>query len=313
MTKFEITILGCGSALPTQRHFTTSQVVNVHEKLFMVDCGEAAQILFQQKDNLRIGKLDHIFISHMHGDHCFGLPGLLSSMSLVGRITPLHLYMTPDLIPHMRQLIDFFCHLTFELVVHTLDPEKPERIYEDKEMTIESIPMNHCVPCCGFLFKEKQKPNRLLREKTDAYSIPVTQLAKIKAGADHVLPNGTIIPNSELTEPVDELPKSYAVCSDTMFNPNMFEQLNGVDVLYHEATFIEADMDRAIEAAHSTARQAAETARAVNAGQLVIGHYSTRYDEAALLAEAQAIFPNTVAAYDGMIFSPPEKTRNLEA
>ena len=208
MTKFEITILGCGSALPTQRHFTTSQVVNVHEKLFMVDCGEAAQILFQQKDNLRIGKLDHIFISHMHGDHCFGLPGLLSSMSLVGRITPLHLYMTPDLIPHMRQLIDFFCHLTFELVVHTLDPEKPERIYEDKEMTIESIPMNHCVPCCGFLFKEKQKPNRLLREKTDAYGIPVKHLAKIKAGADYVLPNGTIIPNSELTEPVDELPKS---------------------------------------------------------------------------------------------------------
>ena len=309
MTKFDITILGCGAALPTLRHFTTTQVLNVHEKFFMLDCCEAAQILFLQADQLKFGKLDHIFISHRHGDHCFGLPCLLSSMSLMGRVAPLHLYMTPDLEPNMRQVIDFFCHIPFEIVFHTLNPDQPERIYEDKELVIESIPMNHGVPCCGFLFKEKQKPNRLLREKTDAYGIPVTQLAKIKDGADYVLPDGTVIPNNELTEPIDELPKSYAFCSDTLFNPNMFEQLRDVDVLYHEATFSDADKDRAIEWKHSTAKQAAETARAVNAKQLVIGHYSTRYDEAALLAEAAAVFPNTVAAYDGMTITLPEKTK----
>lgn len=307
MTKFDITILGCGSALPTPQHFTTSQVINVHEKLFMIDCGEAAQLLFRQQETLKIGKLDHIMISHMHGDHCFGFPGLLSSMTLMGRTTPLHLYMTPDLIPPMQGIIDFFCHLAFKLVIHTLNPDQPERIYEDNDMLVESIPLSHRVPCCGFLFKEKQKPNRLLREKTDAYGIPVTQLARIKAGADYIMPDGTVIPNSELTESIHEHLKSYAFCSDTMFNPKMFEQLQGVDVLYHEATFIEADLDRATEAAHTTAKQAAETALAVNAKQLIVGHYSIRYDDnSEIAAEAQAVFPNTIAAYDGMVFTIPE-------
>jgi len=307
MTKFDITILGCGSALPTPQHFTTSQVINIHEKLFMLDCGEAAQLLFRNQANLRLGKLDHIMISHMHGDHCFGFPGLLSSMTLIGRTTPLHLYMTHDLVPTMKNIIDFFCHLAFKLVIHTLNPDAPECIYEDNDIRVESVPLNHRVPCCGFLFKEKQKPNRLLREKTDAYGIPVTHLARIKAGEDYVMPDGTVILNSELTEPSREHLKSYAFCSDTTFNPNMFEQLMNVDVLYHEATFIDAESHLAVEAAHSTAKQAAETAIAVNARQLIVGHYSIRYDDDSVVtAEAKAFFPNTIGAYDGMVFTIPE-------
>lgn len=302
MEKFEVNILGCGSAVPTARHMTTAQLVNVHEKMFLVDCGEGTQTQIW-KSGIKVTNMNHIFISHAHGDHFFGLVPLISSLGLMlDRKADLHLWLPADLEEPLKKDFEQYCWLPFNLIMHPLDTTKQTVIYEDKDMKVETIPLNHRIPCCGFLFSEKEKPAVLLPEKCKAYGIPPKEFGKIKAGADWTLEDGTVIPNSELTAASDFVPRKYAYCSDTAYYPEMIPQIEGANLIYHEATFTTEDEQQATNAAHSTAAQAATIARDAHCGQLAIGHYSIRYeDETPLLTEAQAVFPNTVASQEGMV------------
>ncbi|NCC08979.1 MAG: ribonuclease Z [Bacteroidia bacterium] len=300
MEKFELHILGCGSALPTTRHFATSQVVNVRDKLFMIDCGEGAQIQLR-RSKLKFSRLNHIFISHLHGDHCFGLLGLISTFGLVGRTADLHLYSPKGLEELFQPMLAFFCKgMPYRVVFHVFDTKSPEVIYDDRSLTVTTIPLKHRVPCSGFLFEEKRLPNHIHKAMVDFYQIPVYDLNRIKNGEDYVTPDGEVVPNEKLTFPSYE-PRRYAYCSDTLFKPSVVEQVKGVDLLFHEATFAEADSARAKETYHTTASQAGQIALEANVKKLVIGHFSARYDdEQVLLDEASAVFPQTVLAKENL-------------
>nr|WP_302831857.1 ribonuclease Z [uncultured Bacteroides sp.] len=296
MEKFELHILGCGSALPTTRHFPTSQIVNVRDKLFMIDCGEGAQLQFR-KSRLKFSRLNTIFISHLHGDHCFGLLGLVSTLNLLGRTAELHIYSPKGLEELMVPMLNYFNHqMTYKILFHEFETKEQTVIYEDRSLTVTTIPLRHRLPCCGFLFAEKQRPNHILRDMVDFYQVPVYELNRIKNGADYVTPDGEVIANARLTRP-SAPPRSYAYCSDTIFLPSIVEQIKGVDLLFHEATFADEDAPRAKETYHTTAAQAAEIAREAGVKKLVIGHFSARYDdESILLEEASAVFTNTQLA-----------------
>lgn len=296
MEKFEVHILGCGSALPTTRHFPTSQVVNIREKLFMVDCGEGAQLQLR-RSRLKFSRLNHIFISHLHGDHCFGLIGLISTFALLGRTATLHIHAHKDLEKLLRPWLDFFCHgIDFQVEFHPFDDRKAETIYEDRSVTVSTIPLKHRIPCAGFLFAEKQTPDHIIREMIDFYQIPVYELTRIKNGGDYITPEGKVIPHSRLTVPSTPSRK-YAYCSDTAYLPENIPLLKDVDLLFHEATFASDNEARAQETFHTTAIQAALMAKGAGVNKLVIGHFSARYeDETPLLKEAQSIFPNTLLA-----------------
>ncbi len=296
MEKFELHILGCGSALPTTRHFSTSQVLNVRDKLFMIDCGEGAQLQFR-KARLKFSRLNHIFISHLHGDHCFGLWGLISTLNLLGRTADLHVYSPRGLEQLLRPTLAFFNRqMTYKVLFHEFETKEPSQIYEDRSLTVTTIPLQHRIPCCGFLFAEKPRPNHIVREMVDFHGVPLYEMNRIKNGADYVTPEGRIIPNSVLTRPA-EPPRRFAYCSDTVCLPALAGQLAGVDLLFHEATFAMDNLPRARETFHTTAAQAAELARAAGVKKLLIGHFSARYeDESVLQAEAAAIFPETLLA-----------------
>lgn len=300
MEKFELHILGCGSALPTTRHFPTSQVLNVRDKLFMIDCGEGAQLQFR-KSRLKFSRLNHIFISHLHGDHCFGLPGLISTLNLLGRKADLHIYSPEGLEALMRPVLDFFNRqMTYRVFFHEFSVQAPCLIFEDRSMEVMTLPLQHRMPCCGFLFAEKPSPNHLLREWVDFYGVPVSEFNRIKNGADYVTPEGETIPNSRLTSPADP-PRKYAYCSDTVYKPTLAPLIRGANLLFHEATFANADKARASETFHTTAGQAALFAQTANVKKLVIGHFSARYeDEQALLNEALAVFPHTILARENL-------------
>ncbi|MBP3613339.1 MAG: ribonuclease Z [Bacteroidaceae bacterium] len=302
MEPFEVHILGCGSALPTTRHNATSQIVRICNKQFMIDCGEGTQ-LQMRRSHIHFSFVNHIFISHLHGDHCFGLIGLISTFGLLGRTAPLHIYADPLLQRLMQPQLNFFCNgLKYPLHFHNIDATKQAVIYEDKSITVETIPLQHRIPCCGFLFKEKPKKRHLIASMIEYYNIPNHLRAGIKEGNDYTTADGTIIPNSRLT--TDAAPsRSYAFCSDTLPCPGIVEQIKEVDLLYHEATFAEAEESRAKETFHSTARQAAQIAKAANVKQLVIGHFSSRYkDDEPLLKEAKEVFPATSLADEENIF-----------
>ncbi len=300
MEKFEVNILGCGSAKPTTRHFPASQVVNVRDKLFMIDCGEGAQIQFC-KSHLKFNRLQSIFISHLHADHCLGLIGLVSTLNLLGRTAQLHVYLPKGGEEVFASVIHFFnWEMTFEVVFHEYDDKVSEVIYEDRSLTVTTLPLDHKMPCCGFLFAEKPSPRHILREMIDAYEIPLSMINCIKNGEDFVLADGRVIPNERLTTPSDP-PRSYAYCSDTRYMPALAEKLKGVNLLFHEATFCEEDAQKATSRYHSTASQAAQVARDAGVGKLIIGHYSSRYDdESVLLREALAVFEHTVLARENM-------------
>lgn len=300
MEKFELHILGCGSAVPTTRHFPTSQVVNVRDKLFMIDCGEGAQLQFR-KSRLRFSRLNHIFISHLHGDHCFGLPGLVSTLNLLGRTADLHVYSPQGLEEVLAPMLSFFNRqMTYRVIFHAFGTQEPELVYEDRSLTVTTLPLCHRMPCCGFLFAEKPSPSHLNREMADFYGVPLYELNRIKNGADYLTPEGKLVPNAVLTTPADP-PRRYAYCSDTCHLPALAGLVRGVDLLFHEATFAEEDAPRARETFHSTAAQAASIAREAGAKRLVIGHFSARYeDEEQLLREASALFPETVLAREGL-------------
>ena len=303
MEKFELHILGCGSALPTTRHFATSQVVNVRDKLYMIDCGEGSQLQFR-KSRLKFSRLNHIFISHLHGDHCFGLLGLISTLNLLGRTAELHIHSPKGLETLLAPMLSFFCRqMTYKVLFHEFETKEPGMIYEDRSLTVTTIPLRHRMPCCGFLFAEKARPNHIIRDMVDFYKVPVYELNRIKNGSDYVTPEGEVIANTRLTRPSDP-PRKYAYCSDTIFRPEIVEQLSGVDLLFHEATFAESELARAKETYHTTAAQAARIALEAGVRQLVIGHFSARYeDESILLKEASAVFPNTILAKENLCIS----------
>ena len=300
MEKFEVNILGCGSALPTTRHFASSHVLNIREKLFMIDCGEGTQLQLR-RSKLKFSRLNHIFISHLHGDHCFGLMGLLSTFDLLGRTAAMHIYAHPDLESILGMKLDYFCKkMDYEVVFHPINPAKVETIYEDRSVSVTTIPLIHRIPTCGFLFSEKKTPDHIKRDMIDYYNIPTYVINRIKNGEDYVLEDGTIIANNRLTTPSTP-PRKYAYCSDTLYHRQIIEQVKGIDLLYHEATFADCDLSKAQTTFHSTALQAATIARDADVKQLVIGHFSARYeDEDVLLKEAQSVFPNTILATENL-------------
>ncbi len=302
MNKFQITILGCGSAIPTTTHHPPSQLVDFNEKLFMVDCGEGTQ-LQMRKFKTRIGKLHSIFISHLHGDHIFGLPGLLSTLSMLGRTGELPIYAHKEINLLIKPLLIYMGkHMSFNIKLIPLNPDRQEVIFENKSIRITSFPLKHRIATNGFVFEEKESARHILREMIDFYRVPYTEIGQIKEGADFVMPDGSVIQNSFLTSPGNPSRK-YAYCSDTAYAPEIIPYIQNVDLLYHEATFAESELARAVETYHSTARQAAEIARAAHVKKLVIGHYSSRYNElGVLLKEASVIFPNTELATEGKIF-----------
>lgn len=301
MEPFKIHILGCGSALPTLRHNPSAQVVEIREKQFLVDCGEGTQ-LNMRRSKIGFNRLTAVFISHIHGDHCFGLIGMLSSFGLLGRTMPLAIYAPKELKPVLDMLLKTFCNdFDYEIQFHAIDTTKRAIIYEDRSLTVESIPLKHRLPCSGFLFREKPTLPHIRRDMIDFYHIPISQINNIKNGASWTDEDGNVVPNSRLTRPSDP-PRSYAYCSDTCYLPELYKQLEGVTCIYHESTYTADDLEKAAKYFHSTAAQAAQVARDANAGRLLLGHYSSRYDkEQSLLDEARTIFPASELTYEGMI------------
>jgi ribonuclease Z len=303
MEKFDITILGCGAALPTPKRLSSSQIVNIREKLFMLDCAEGTQMALR-RSRISFSHLQAIFLTHLHGDHTFGLIGMLSTFGLLGRIQDLHIYGPQDLQRIFQPQIDYFCaDSPFKIILHEIDTKTPQVIYEDRSVIISTLPLSHRVPCCGYLFQEKPTPRHIRRDMIDFYHIPISQINNIKAGMDWTTEDGTHIPNERLTTPFNPV-RSYAYCTDTTYRPQLAELLKGVTCLYHEATFAQEHALLAKKTFHSTAAQAAQIAQEAQVGRLILGHFSSRYQtEDILLQEAQAIFPNTLLAEDGMKIS----------
>lgn len=300
MEPFELHILGCGSAKPSTRHMPTAQILNVRGKYFMIDCGEGAQVQMQ-KSALSMARIGHIFISHNHGDHIFGLPGLIGTMGLLGRTADLHIHAPQEVEPFLNVVTRTYCEgLTYNIIFHPIDTRVHNIIYEDRSITVWSIPLRHRIPCAGFLFREKDGLPHIRREMIEAFNIPVCQINNIKAGASWTTEDGTIIPHEKLTTPAEK-GRSYAYCSDTIYIPRLANILQSPTLLFHEATYPHEMLQRAQQTMHTTARQAAMLAREANAGRLCIGHYSARiHDEEAHLAEATDIFPNTILAKEGL-------------
>ena len=292
MEPFRVHILGCGSALPTLRHYPSAQIVELREKLFMVDCGEGVQMQLRRL-RIHFTKVSSVFISHLHGDHCFGLIGMISTFGLLGRTARLHIYAEERLNDMLQQQMNLFCHdLGYEVVFHPIDPFSRKVIYEDRSLTVETIPLTHRLPTCGFLFREKPTLPHIRRDMIDFYQIPTSQILNIKNGADWMTADGELIPNARLVTSATP-PRSYAYCSDTRYMPDLHQQLKGVSTIYHESTYGEDNLQMAQKYYHSTARQAAMVARAAGANQLILGHYSSRYtDERVLLNEAREVFEN---------------------
>lgn len=261
-------------------------------KLFLVDCGEGTQIQLR-RSRVRFTKISAVFLSHLHGDHCFGLIGMLSTFGLLGRTARLAVYAPAQLEQMLQMQLNQFCRdLGYEVDFHAVDTTVNKVIYEDRSLTVETIPLEHRVECCGFLFREKAMLAHIRRDMADFYGIPVSQFNNIKAGANWTTPEGETIGNDRLTLPADP-PRSYAYCSDTRYMKQLHEQLKGVSTLYHESTYGEDNILLAEKYYHSTARQAAQVACDAGVGQLLLGHYSSRYeDEQVLLKEAQNVFPN---------------------
>lgn len=294
MQRFDVHILGCGSALPTRKHLPSAQVVNLRDKLLLLDCGEGTQLAWRYT-GLNWQNITHIFLSHAHGDHIFGLPGFVSTMGLLGRTSPLFIHGPADL----QAFVEFTKKITgveYEIHFQALDSTQHALIFEDRSMEIWTLPLNHRVPCCGYLIQEKQGLPHICRKMIDFYEVPNWAINRIKTGEDWTKPDGEVIPHSRFTTPPDPV-RSYAYCSDTMPVPELAEWCRDVSLMYHEATYAEAESTLADNYGHSTARQAATIASAAHAHQLMIGHYSSRYqDEEVLLQEAKEVFENTILA-----------------
>ena len=296
--KFELTILGCGGAIPTLDKNPTSQYLNIQDRHFLIDCGEGSQIQLR-KYKCKFSKIDHIFISHLHGDHFLGLFGYLSTLSLLGRTSLMNIYAPKDLMV----LIDAHNEISgkkynFELNFKSLDFKKPVKIFEDNILEIFSFPVSHSVPCCGFLFKEKLSQRNIIKEKIKDLSLGIGDIKKLK-NRENCIVNGETIQYEDVTV-LGNKSRSYAFCADTKYDEKIIPFVKDVDVIYHESTFLEELKSKASKTKHSTAIQAAKIAFSANAKMLIIGHFSARYDSVEKFTkEASTIFDNTIAAYDG--------------
>ncbi|NRA51521.1 MAG: ribonuclease Z [Phaeodactylibacter sp.] len=298
--RFDLTILGCSGAVPAYGRFPTMQIINVQGQLYMIDCGEGAQIRFRDF-NVRWGKLSHIFISHHHGDHVLGLPGLLSSMGLNQRTSDLYISGPPEVGIFLKESCGFIHQLPYPVYYKEVDPFDHNRVFENHQIEVFSLPLKHSVPAVGYLFREKERPRTMRGELIAQFDIPYKAIPAIKAGEDFHSPVHGVIANADLTLPPPAA-RSFAFCSDTAYEEKLIPYINGVDLLYHEATFRQLHEAQAGETGHSTVQDAAKLANKAKVKTLVIGHYSSRYpvlDQ--VLREAIEEFPNTILGSDGLI------------
>lgn len=300
--KFEVLILGSSSATPMYGRHPTSQVINHNEQLYLVDCGEGTQMQLA-RFGVRSNRIKHIFISHLHGDHYLGLMGLVSSMHLMGRKDELHLYGPPVLQEILElQLKHSQTILRYPLHFHPTHTEQADTLFEGSHLTVKMFPLDHRIPCTGFIFVENKRLPAIDKDKVRELGVPPAYLPLVKRGHDYVDPEGTTHPWQELTMPAP-VPRSYAYCSDTFNSGTYLTEIAGVDTLYHEATFMHDMIDRARETYHTTAYEAGQIATSARAGQLLIGHYSARYkDLAPLLVESKSAFENTKLAIEGSTY-----------
>lgn len=282
--------------MPTMRNNPSSQILEMCDKQFLIDCGEGTQCTMRQLA-CKTARLYNIFISHLHGDHCFGLIGLLSTWGMMNRTQDLHIYAHRDLERLLSPLIDYHCkEMPYRVIFHSIDPRRHQVIYEDRTMTVSTIPLRHSVPTCGFLFEEKPHERHIIKEMIDAYRIPLAAIPSIKAGEDFTTEDGRTISNDRLTTaPLP--PFRYAYCSDTGYKPAIVPYIKGVDVLYHESTYTDEQQESADRYQHSTARQAGKIAAKAEAKQLILGHFSARVlDQRIFLREASEEHPNVLLA-----------------
>ena len=301
-----ITILGSSSALPTSNRYPTAQVLSASERFFLIDCGEGTQRQLRV-NKIRFTKIEHIFISHLHGDHCFGLIGLISTLGLLGRKATLYIHSHPDLEKILQPQLNYFCtDLPYTVVFYAFDPKQKALIYEDKTIQVETIPLKHRIPTVGFLFKQKPEDRKIRKEFIFSHQPSIKDMLAIKKGGDYLNSDGVVMNNEEITK---DPPKtlSYAFCTDTKYTETIIEQIKGVDLLYHEATFAGDNVQLAKKTYHSTSEQAAKIATKAGAGKLLIGHFSSRYKNLDLLLnEAKAVFPNTFLANEGDVIKVGE-------
>lgn len=302
---FEVTILGCGAATPTLRHQPSAQFVNVHDKFFLVDCGEGTQMQLR-RFKVKMQRIHHIFISHLHGDHFFGLPGLLASMNLLGRDKTLHIFGPPQLENILKALHENGeFKLGFQVAFHPTQAKKGECIFDDASLEIYSFPLDHRIPCTGFLFREKRRPPNVPKALIHELRLLVSEIVQLKKGECVRRDDGTLLDPSKLL-PKPPKTRAYAYCSDTRYSDAVVQAVQNCNLLYHEATFTHELIRRAEQTFHSTAKQAAEVALKAGVKKLVLGHFSARYrDESILLNEACEVFSNTVLANEGMTFTVP--------
>lgn len=298
--KFEVTILGSSSATPVFNRNPSAQLLNCNEKYYLIDCGEGTQ---QQlaKYNLKAARIDYIFISHLHGDHYFGLIGLLSSLHLNGRIKPIQIFGPKPLLEILEIQFKYSdTVLRYPIEFFPIEADQSTQIFENNDLTVKTIILNHRIPTTGFIFRQKKRQRKLIKDKAD--EVPMAYYTSLKKGIDVELPNGDILRSQDYTTEADA-PRCYAYCSDTLFDERYFSTIKDCDTLYHEATFMHDLLDRAKETHHTTALQAAEVAKITGAKKLLIGHFSSRYKTLQMLfEEAQSVFENTELAVEGRTF-----------
>lgn len=300
MTTFSVTILGCGSATPTNTRHPAAQVVNHNERLFLIDCGEGTQIQLR-KYHFKFQRINHIFISHLHGDHYYGMVGLISTFNLLGRTAPLHIFSPPDLEEIINVLHRYsHVHLNFPLIFHALNFKGKSVVFEDRKLIAEAFFLKHRIECYGFIFREKQGLKNIRKDTIEKYGLGIPDIIRIKNGDDFIGADGIKIPNSELTVPDNPL-RCYAYCSDTLYDESLIPYFNDINLLYHDSTFAKDKEDRASETYHTTAAQAATIAKKSGVDKLMLGHFSSRYDDLKpMLSEAKPIFDNTILAEEGL-------------
>lgn len=308
--EFSLTLLGTSGALPLPHRFATAQALQVGNQYYLIDCGEGTQMQLQSYQVPAV-RIRHIFISHLHGDHIFGLPGLLSSFDLFDRRQPLVIHAPAGLADMVLPMLAVKHHKTlgYPITFQDFDPEVSTVIHTDSWVTVRTLPLQHRIAAAGFLFQEQERQPTMLTEKIQEYQLTIPQIIAAKRGKAVTLPDGRELPASAFTLPAPA-PRSYAYCSDTAYTESLLPLIKGVDLLYHESTFLDADKERAVRTGHSTARDAGRLARLAEVGQLILGHYSPRYpDPQAHTAEAKQEFSRVTAGDDGMVFSVPFRPR----
>ena len=299
MGKFEINILGCGSAKPSIAHNPSCTVVNFRDNLFMVDCGEGAQKELQRQ-HLKLPRLNHIFLTHLHGDHVFGLPGLIGTMALSGLEGDITIHTFEDGKRILSTMFDYFNRgLPIDVKFNVIRQEEAV-VFENDSLKVKTVPLRHKIPTVGYIFEEKPGLRHIDRSMCDFHGVPIWAFNKIKSGEDFVKPDGTVIANAMLTKDPAP-PRSYAHISDTAFMPDLAEKISGTDLLFHETTYLTQDSDKARERGHSTAAEAARIAKDAGVGRLITGHYSSRYKNDNLFwEEAHSIFPDVILGKEGL-------------